>query len=407
MTRQALRLVEPGLRSPLNVYVMECRDATDVPGPMLPGNWFGRDSLQEIAFVLPMERAVVAAWLAEAHGEDVPALAIPWWQEGWFATASAWLQTRAVALGRTVLAPVEQMRSAYTSAILRVLTDEGYLYLKVIPDALAQEITITQRLAQQDSDHFPTLLATTPDRMLLRDLGDRQPLGSHTSLARWEEIVRFYGELQVASVGSVPQWLAAGCLDLQTTHLAAQIQELIAHISERLQGLPQQLSGEERARLRTQESHLKALCEELAGYGVPDALEHGDLHAGNVALYATGFRLYDWSHACIMHPFYGFGSLFLDDDWFPEQPEALSRLRDAYLEAWTPYGSMPHLQAAFTLWQRLRPLFEAAHQSHVVATYQSMLGGNVYLSETATGNALQHMQWWLASHWRSLLHSSS
>jgi hypothetical protein len=102
---------------------------------------------------------------------------------------------------------------------------------------------------------------------------------------------------------------------------------------------------------------------------------------------------------------YGFGSLLLDDDWFSHQPEALSQLRDTYLAAWTRYAPMPRLQAAFVLWNRLRPFFLAAHQSTIVAAYQEMLSGSAYIPETATGNTLQDMQWWLASHWRHLLQS--
>lgn len=405
VTRQALRLVEPALKHPLNIYVMEQRDEVEAPLRMPSGRWLERNEFLKVSFALPRERAVIANWFAEAYREEVPSLRIPWWQEGWFSAASAWLREQAVELGREVFAPVQQVRSAYTSAILRVLTDAGYLYLKVVPDAFAHEITVTQRLAHSDSAHFPLVLATAYDRMLLNDLGNHQSPGTDTALARWEQIVQFYGELQASSAPSISHWRASGCADLKTERLASQIPQLIAQIPERLQGLPQQLSAEERSRLHTLAGLLASQCEELAQYGVPDALEHGDLHVGNVALYETGFRLYDWSHACITHPFYGFGSLLLDDDWFPEHPTSLSRLRDAYLETWTNYGPLNYLQEAFTLWQRLRPLFVAAHQSHIVSRYQSMLGGNAYTAESATGNALQHMQWWLANHWRVLLRS--
>jgi hypothetical protein len=403
VTRQALRVMEPALPGPLNIYIMEPRHDVELSSPTVPGRWFAPDAWQALSFVLPQERAVLAAWCAQASEETIPTLSLPWWRDGWFETTVGWLHSEVERLGKTVLAPVEQLRSNYTSAILRVRTDAGALYLKQVPAAFAFEPTLTQLLARQYSAHIPQVLVATQDRLLLSDLGDHWSPGRETPLERWEAILRFYGQMQVESVTSVSQWLSLGCADLRLEPLGAQLEELCARVPERLHGLPQQLDAEELARLRALTAPLQALCAELAAYGVPDALEHGDLHAGNVALTTESFRLYDWSHACVTFPFYGFGDLLLDDDWFANDSEVLSRLRDAYLESWTAFAPLPQLRAAFTLWRRLRPLFMAAHQSYVVSAYHRMLNGCDYLPETATGNALQHMQWWLAQHWRTLL----
>jgi hypothetical protein len=83
----------------------------------------------------------------------------------------------------------------------------------------------------------------------------------------------------------------------------------------------------------------------------------------------------------------------------------MGRLRDTYLQTWEAYAPLPELRAAFALWSRLRPPFSAAHEDHVVSAYQQMLPGREVVEETATGNALQHMQWWPAAHWRDLLQS--
>ncbi|HLK58754.1 MAG TPA: phosphotransferase [Chthonomonadaceae bacterium] len=405
VTLQALRLVKPLSAGPLNVYVVERREDAEKYEPTVAGSWIGREALPSVSFALPLEQVVVMAWLTEADGEPLPSLGLPWWQEGWFTATADWLRAEVERLGRTPLAPAEQIRSAYTSAILRVLTDAGAVYLKVVPRVFAQEPALTRMLTKRDPAHFPEVLAAAGDRLLLGDLGEYRSLGGSVPLAQWEEIVRFYGRLQAGSVETVEEWLALGCADLRLGTLLDEFEELFARIPERLRGLPQQLSDAERMRLRALAALLKALCQELADYGVPDALEHGDLHAGNVALRAEGFVVYDWSHACVTYPFYGFGALLLDDDWFPERPDTVSRLRDVYLEAWTGYASLPQLREAFARWRRLRSLFAAIHQSHVVAAYQERLQGQDYLLETATGNALQHMQWWLASHWRETIRS--
>ncbi|MBB6054013.1 aminoglycoside phosphotransferase family protein [Armatimonas rosea] len=409
VTLQALRLPEPTIGGPLNIYVMEMRltdDSQNSQAPLRDGKWFGQEALREVEFALPKERAVLTAWLKEAQGENLPSLRLPWWQEGWFEETALNLKNHALELGRTILAPVEQVRSASTSALLRVLTEQGFLYLKAVaPPFALKEVALTMKLAERDPLHLPVVLAAERDRLLLADFGKHRPLGSEIALEQWEEIIRFYAQLQTSSVSSVPEWLSLGCADLRTNHIATHLEELIAQVPERLHGLSQQLSIEELAQLRTLVNPLRDMCRELSDYGIPDALEHRDLHAGNVAVHEGGFLIYDWSHACVTYPFYGFGSLFLDDDWFPQQPELVSDLRDAYLDTWTQYAPLPRLQAAFELWGRLRPLFLAAHQSHVVASYQERLGGesNSYVAETATGNALQYMQWWLSNHWRNLL----
>jgi hypothetical protein len=48
---------------------------------------------------------------------------------------------------------------------------------------------------------------------------------------------------------------------------------------------------------------LRAACAELAGHDVPASLVHGDLHLANVARGPRGYRFFDWTDACVAHPF--------------------------------------------------------------------------------------------------------
>jgi hypothetical protein len=96
--------------------------------------------------------------------------------------------------------------------------------------------------------------------------------------------------------------------------------------------------------------------------------------------------------------------LLIDDDWFPERPEARTYLRDAYLEGWEAFAPRERLVTAFGLALRLYRLYRALHQTRLIAVYQERLGGHVPAPETPSGNALQHMQWWLAASLRDVLH---
>jgi aminoglycoside phosphotransferase (APT) family kinase protein len=85
----------------------------------------------------------------------------------------------------------------------------------------------------------------------------------------------------------------------------------------------------------------KELCEELVARGVPETLQHDDLHMSNLFVQDDTLRIVDWGDASVSHPFASlvetfrfleeFNGLKPGDEWF-------SRLRDAYLEPWVSMG---------------------------------------------------------------------
>jgi len=46
------------------------------------------------------------------------------------------------------------------------------------------------------------------------------------------------------------------------------------------------------------------LCAELAAYGLPELLQHDDLHDGQVFVRDGHHRVLDWGDACVSHPFF-------------------------------------------------------------------------------------------------------
>jgi aminoglycoside phosphotransferase (APT) family kinase protein len=83
--------------------------------------------------------------------------------------------------------------------------------------------------------------------------------------------------------------------------------------------------------------HFSELCSELANYGVPETIQHDDLHHSNLYTDGSSLRVLDWGDAAISHPFASLvvtfrfleerARLVPGDPWF-------ARLRDAYLEPW-------------------------------------------------------------------------
>jgi hypothetical protein len=138
-----------------------------------------------------------------------------------------------------------------------------------------------------------------------------------------------YAELQRGEAAHAHEHLAHDVPDLRVATLPARYEDLLRH------ELP--LESEEIERLRAFSPRFSELCGELAARGVPETLQHDDLHMANVYAQGEQLRVLDWGDASISHPF---ASLFVtfrflaeinklppDDPWF-------ARLRDAYLEPW-------------------------------------------------------------------------
>lgn len=65
----------------------------------------------------------------------------------------------------------------------------------------------------------------------------------------------------------------------------------------------------------------------------------------------------DWSHACVTFPFYGYGTLILDDDWFGPDSQATSTgVEWAYLSPWAAYGGERQLPDEYVTGKPLRHL---------------------------------------------------
>ena len=403
-TLYAVRLPDKTLPGAVNIFTVERHESAWEPPP--GGRWVGRSEMANIRLALPTHERALNAWFAGAEGEPSPAFHIPWWHSGWFDRAAAWGEEQIKQQGRTLTAPVEQMRSAYTAAILRLPTNGGDFYLKAVPPPLAQEVSLMPALVALAPELCPTIIAHDQERrwLLMRDIGGAA-LGAQTPMPDWEAVIRAYAQLQVQSVPHTALWRKAGCFDWRLERISEAMETMFAEMPARLAGLPNSLTSEEMAALSSRVPELHSLCAALADCGIPPALDHGDLHAGNVRVTAAGPVFYDWSHSSVTHPFFSLMDLLADDDWFPQQPQAKNDLRDLYLEAWEEYAPPAHLAAAFALALRLYRLYRALHQSRLIDSYRQMLGGSLPSPETASGNSLQYMQWWLAAGLRNLLHS--
>jgi hypothetical protein len=318
--------------------------------------WLDLAALDQVVLAHPEQRRVVERYCQEIESGIIPAQRAHWEQPGWFQPTAAWIQQQLTALGNPATGPVEQVKQWFLSAILRVPTAQGWVYFKASNGSplMVNEALLTQRLAQLFPAVMPQPLAIDAERdwSLLADFGPE--IGWGAPVETREAALIAFAQLQIASAGQVDDLLAHGCIDRRLPNLIAEIAPLL---NDPL--MMAMIEPAQQQRLVAAAPHLVELCQQMAAYNVPATLVHGDLHMSNIArradhLGGEHFVFFDWSDACIAHPFLDMIAILHE-----KEPALQSRLRDAYLALWTPYEPMERL---LELWQLAYPLC-ALHQA--------------------------------------------
>jgi hypothetical protein len=171
-----------------------------------------------------------------------------------------------------------------------------------------------------------------------------------TLLRRWLELLPLYAQLQIDLVGHADELAALGAPDRRLAVLASQYEQLL---DQGVEGLPE----DELRRLRGLTAHVGEMCDRLAGFGLPETIQHDDLHDGQVFVRDGGYLFFDWGDACVSPAFFtmavtleGVLAWGLDD---VEGSEDTAPYRDAYLEPFAGYATRRDLKEAHTIALRL------------------------------------------------------
>jgi hypothetical protein len=239
--------------------------------------------------------------------------------------------------------------------VLRATTDAGDLWFKANMPALAHEAAVVQALAARRPDLVPTLFAVDLERgwMLQGDGGTRlrELLVDGDDQSVWERILPVYAELQMDAAADRERLLAAGVPDRRLVVLRDQFEELLAD-REALTAL----TDDDLGRLHALAPRIEAECRELAAHGLPETIQHDDLHDGQVFVSDGRYLFFDWGDSCVSHPFFTLvvtlavlaHKLGLDHD-----ARELERFRDSYLESWTRFRPRAELEKAYPIAYRL------------------------------------------------------
>ena len=326
--------------------------------PPANGRWAGREDVERLRLRAD-ERELLTGYFDGL--EDIPAERAPWSRPGWLGEVRPWLEAEAGRLGLRVTS-VEQVKHWSISSVLRIVTDGPELYLKV-PARLplfAEEAAVTARLAERFPDHVPAPLAVEPERGLLLLPAFEHLPGWGAPLAERAEMLRRFGQLQQLAAQQVDELLADGCLDRRLEVLEAQIGPLVADAEA-----TRKLTDEERAELGGLVPTLREFCRRLAEVGPAPTLVHGDLHMLNTARLDGKVVYFDWTDACIAHPFIDLHSLQWEKD-----ETSRAALLDAYLDAWEGVETPERLREAVALAAVVIPLHHAVSYRTIVAALE-------------------------------------
>ena len=276
------------------------------------------------------------------------AVTLAWDEPGWLDEATAWIDGHVTRTG-----DVEVVLARAWSAVARVPTTEGEAWFKEDPPTLAFEPALTAALSRLRPDLLPEVIAFDGPRLLTRDAGRRlrTQLDEGAPAPSWEQLLARFAQLQLDLAPASEEAIALGTLDARP--------EVIEQLSAALPGHPRRTAVVQRA---------------VGGLGrmIPPTVVHTEAHDGNLFIRDGQVRLLDWAEAVVSHPFVG---TVLPLRFAAERIGAapgspgVERLRDAYLEPFTPFAPPATLRSAFEDGYLLGTLVRALSWDTVLARH--------------------------------------
>ncbi|HEU5485137.1 MAG TPA: aminoglycoside phosphotransferase family protein, partial [Microlunatus sp.] len=183
------------------------------------------------------------------------------------------------------------MRTWNLSALWRLPTTAGPIWLKVVPDFFGHEGAVIDWIGEPTA---PRLYAFEHGRALIGDVPGSPNHDVHDR-DRLRPMVDLLIHLQRRAVDRLEQLIRIGVPDRRLGHMVPEIAAVVDHHGAAL-------TVAERRTLEALVAALPARLASIADCGVPDTLVHGDFHAGNVAGRPGGYVILDWGDSFIGHP---------------------------------------------------------------------------------------------------------
>jgi len=266
----------------------------------------------------------------------------------------------------SILSAHESVRETPWSKVSRILTSDGYVYLKQMAPQFAYEPFILKWLYQELAVSVPKVIAHEINNrwFLMNDAGQRlRESLKATYQTEWvAHILKQYANIQKNTLHKQAKIFCLGVKDWRLEHLPTLYQQLLSQTDFLIKD---GLTMAELVELKRLQTVFKKTCRRLAKFQLPETIEHGDFQDNNILIDKdNNITFNDWGDANITHPFFSLGS-WLDSASRHHQMGAddprRGMLIKAYLEEWQSFADIKMLYEAFDVSERIRPVLFATN----------------------------------------------
>jgi len=282
-----------------------------------------------------------------------------WHDPDWLRQAHDWIRAETSRQSIQLTGEIKQPHAYAWSTVLHVPTDQGILFFKATAQETVYEVALTEMLARLYPDCMPELVAVDTRRgwMLMRDGGEplRASIRPTQDIVPWQPVILRYAEVQVGLTEHLTELLSLRLPDHRLRVLPGLFTQLLADDESLLLDQEKGLTTAEWEQVRDKMERFEQICDDLAAVGIPESINHGDFHDGNVLVREDGrITFFDWGDASVAHPFVSLRTFFvgieisLNLEDYSFTPE-MAALLDLYLRPWQKFASREDLLAAYRL----------------------------------------------------------
>lgn len=281
-----------------------------------------------------------------------------WQDPNWRRQVTDWIHSEAERQNIHITGEIEQPHVHAWSTVLHIPTDQGKLFFKATAPETIYEAALTQSLSRWFPGSMPEFVAVDAGRgwMLMRDGGEqlRASIRPARDIAPWKPVIARYAEVQIGLADHITELLSLRLPDHRLSLLPALFTKLVADEESLMIDQEKGLTSPEWDEAKDKTSRFKQICADLAQYGIPESLNHGDFHDGNVLVKDGRITFFDWGDASVTHPFTSLRTFFvsieiaLDLEDYSFTPE-MEELLNVYLEPFQEFASDEELLEAYRL----------------------------------------------------------
>lgn len=306
-------------------------------------------------------------------------LTLPAWApQEWEIDVIAWIRDSLSLMNICQVDAITQIHITPWSTVLQIPTGQGMMFFKAVAPVLKHEILLSHQLALWENESVAPVFAVQPNLgwMLMPDGGIRlrDVIRSTKNPDAWRAVLPIYAGLQKRLTRKTLELLELEVPDRRLALLPGLFTRLINDESALGIGNENGITDAELVSLYKQQCFLEEYCSQLAKIPVPESLNHGDFHDGNIFVRPDGYTFFDWGDCSLTHPFFSLRtvcvSLEISMGWDDDDPRCIPYV-DRYLLAWKDTMSFGDIKAAYGVSRILAPIISALSWHRVVSSLPS------------------------------------